>query len=324
MGPRGDRQQHGAPDAGPGTAVDGPTVIWVDGELVAPTRPMLRPDDHALVGDGAFEAIKVCRGAPFALTRHLRRLAASAAPLDIDIDLDVVHRAVGDLMRTPQAQVPMCWLRITITGGSAPLGTGRVGSRPTVVAAVAPMSRWSATSKVVIAPWCRNERGPTAGLKTISYADNVIALRFAHRHGADEAVFANTSGQLCEGTGTNVFVRLGDRLVTPRLSSGCLAGVTRGLLLEWMPDIVEADVPLEALRDAEEAFLTSTSRDVHPIAEVDGSPKSAAPGVLTRIAMQTWSERAAARRRPVTTGPLSRVVGSGDPVRRSGQLSMLI
>ena len=112
-----------------------------------------------------------------------------------------------------------------MTGGSAPMGTGAVGVRPTVIAAVAPMAPWPPTTDVVVAPWRRNEYGPTTGLKTISYADNVIAHRYAHAQGADEAVFANTRGQLCEGTGTNVVLAVDGRLVTPTLSSGCLAGV---------------------------------------------------------------------------------------------------
>ena len=84
-------------------------------------------DDHALVGDGAFEAIKVLDARPFALTRHLTRLQRSLEPLGIELDLDAVHAAVAALMATPQARVSPSWLRITVTGGSAPMGTGSVG-----------------------------------------------------------------------------------------------------------------------------------------------------------------------------------------------------
>jgi branched-chain amino acid aminotransferase len=273
-------------------------VMWVDGEIVSPDDRVLRPDDHCLVGDGAFEAIKVLDGRPFALTRHLRRLAASAAPLGIDVDLATIHAAVDALMRTEQASISPSWLRITVTGGSTPMGSGAVGARPTIVAAVAPMAPWPATTDVVIAPWTRNESSPTAGLKTISYADNVIALRHAHRAGSDEAVFANTQGQLCEGTGSNVFVAHRGQLVTPTLASGCLAGVTRELLLEWFPEIIESDVPISALAQADEAFLTSTSRDVHPIARVDGVELAAAPGPLTAKATEAWSANAARHHDP--------------------------
>jgi branched-chain amino acid aminotransferase len=273
--------------------VASPMVMWVDGRIVAPDEPVLRADDHALVGDGAFEAIKVLDAQPFALTRHLDRLGRSLAPLGIELDRDQVHAAIAALMATPQASVSPSWLRITITGGSAPMGTGSVGTRPTLVAAVAPMAAWAPTTDVVVAPWRRNEYGPTTGLKTISYADNVIAYRYAHANGADEAVFANTRGQLCEGTGTNVVLAVEGVLVTPTLASGCLAGVTRELLLGWVPEIEQRDVPVAALAEASEAFLTSTSRNVHPIANVDGKPLSAAPGPLTRHAMEAWERNAA-------------------------------
>jgi branched-chain amino acid aminotransferase len=269
-----------------------PMVMWVNGRLVAPDEPVLRADDHALVGDGAFEAIKVVDAEPFALTRHLARLRRSLEPLGIDLDDDAVERAVAELMATPQARVSPSWLRITVTGGSAPMGTGSLGARPTIVAAVAPMAPWPPTTRVVIAPWRRNEHGATTGLKTISYADNVIAYRYAHAEGADEAVFANTAGQLCEGTGSNVVVALDGRLVTPSLAAGCLAGVTRELLLEWMPEIEEADVPVAALAEAPEAFLTSTSRNVHPIRSVGAIELGAAPGPLTRQAIEVWERNA--------------------------------
>jgi branched-chain amino acid aminotransferase len=99
---------------------------------------------------------------------------------------------------------------------------------------------------------------------------------------------------LCEGSGTNVFLAWGGRLVTPPLSAGCLAGVTRGLLLEWA-DAEEADVPLGALAEADEAFLASTTRDVHPIASVDGRPLPLVPGPLTRAAAEAFARSAATK-----------------------------
>ena len=276
-----------------GSVADGPTVMWIDGRLVGPHEPVLRADDHALVGDGAFEAIKVIDARPFALTRHLARLAQSLDPLGIELDLDAVHAATAALMATPQARVSPSWLRITVTGGSAPMGTGSVGTRPTVIGAVAPMAPWGPTTDVVVAPWVRNERAASAGLKTISYADNVIAYRYAHRLHADEAVFANTRGELCEGTGTNVAIAYEGRMVTPTLASGCLPGVTRQLLLEWSPELEQFDVPIEALESAPEAILTSTSRDVHPIRRVGTTELRDAPGPLTRHLMDVWATNAA-------------------------------
>ncbi len=135
-------------------------------------------------------------------------------------------------------------------------------------------NRPSDTASVMIVPWTRNEGGALAGLKTISYAENVRALAYVEERGAHEAIFANTQGNLCEATGSNVFLVLDGQCCTPPLSAGCLNGVTRQLLLEIAREvgvpIEEHDVPVDALRRADEAFVTSTVREVQPIATVDG------------------------------------------------------
>jgi branched-chain amino acid aminotransferase len=145
---------------------------------------------------------------------------------------------------------------------------------------------------VVVVPWPRNERGALSGLKTTSYGENVRALAYANEHGGSEAIFGNTVGHLCEGTGTNVFVVKDGKLLTPPLSSGCLAGVTRALVIEWA-GAEEEELPLDALANADEAFLSGTTRDVQPIRNVNGNPLPAAPGPVTKKAAETFALRAA-------------------------------
>jgi branched-chain amino acid aminotransferase len=155
-----------------------------------------------------------------------------------------------------------------------------------VIVAAASTRRRPATEDVATVPWSRNERGATAGLKTISYAENVRALAYAHQRGATEAVFANTRGELCEATGSNIFIVVDGVVVTPPETSGCLLGVTRALVLELCDKLgIERDeraVPLAALGDADEAFLTSSTREVQPVARVDDRALPAAPGPVTR------------------------------------------
>jgi branched-chain amino acid aminotransferase len=141
-------------------------------------------------------------------------------------------------------------------------------------------------------PWPRNEHSAIAGLKTTSYAENVLALSYAQQHGGGEAVFANVAGNLCEGAGTNVFVVTGGRLITPPLSAGCLAGVTRGLVIEWA-GAAEENMPIGTLAAAEEAFLTGTTRDVQPIRRVDGVTLPGAPGPVTWKAADVFAARSA-------------------------------
>jgi len=271
--------------------------VWVDGAVVEADRARVSVFDHGLtVGDGVFETAKVVAGVPFALTRHLDRLASSARGLGLTPPEDGALRdavAVALAANADAVAAGPLRLRITLTGGTSPLGSDRGQAGPTLVVALAPLTAWAPTAKVVVVPWTRNERAATAGLKTTSYADNVVALAHAKAHGGSEAVLANTAGMLCEGTGSNVFVVLAGELVTPPLTSGCLAGVTRALVLEWT-GAIERDVPLGALLEADEVFLTSSTRDVQAVHAVGDDAYPDAPGPLTRHAAATFAERAAA------------------------------
>jgi branched-chain amino acid aminotransferase len=265
---------------------------WVNGSLLDdPTAPAIAVADHGFtVGDGVFEAAKVVDGRPFALTRHLRRLADSARGMGLpEPDEAEVRRGVAAVLEA--APWERSRLRITYTGGAAPPGSGRGDEPPTLVVVAAPLRPAEETAAVVTVPWPRNERGALAGVKTTSYGENVVALAHAAEHGAGEALFANTAGNLCEGTGSNVFYVVDGELRTPTLRSGCLAGVTRALLVEWC-DVREVDEPVEVLGAADEVFLASTTRDVQPVRRCDDRVL-AAPGPVTRAAAETWRRREA-------------------------------
>ena len=171
------------------------------------------------------------------------------------------------------------------------MGSGRGAGPATLIVAAAPMAPSDESVAVARVPWVRNERGAVAGLKTTSYAENVVALAEARKRGASEAIFANTIGHLCEGTGSNVGYVIDGEARTPSLDSGCLAGVTRALLLEWC-DVVEADEPIGVLDEAEEVFLVSTTRDVQPVHRVDDRVLTA-PGPVGRALQEAWAARAA-------------------------------
>jgi branched-chain amino acid aminotransferase len=266
--------------------------VWFNGSILDdPTTAAIRIDDHGLtVGDGVFETVKVVDGEPFALSRHLVRLSASARGLGLpDLDVDEVRRGVKVVLDGDPLELGR--LRITYTAGPAPMGSGRGAGPATLVVAADVLAPATATVAVARVPWVRNERGAVAGLKTTSYAENVVALAEAKKRGATEAIFANTVGNLCEGTGSNIGYVIGGEVRTPSLESGCLAGVTRALLLEWC-DVVEVDEPIGVLDQAEEVFLVSTTRDVQPVHEVDDRVLPA-PGPVTRALQESWAARAA-------------------------------
>ena len=251
----------------------------MNGEIVAAGVAAVSPVDHAIiVGDGVFETLKVVDGVPFALTRHLGRLKRSADGLGLPgPDDGLVRRAVAE---TLAADREAGRLRITWSSGPGPLGSDRGGGPGTLLVASSPGTVWPETVRVHLCEWTRNERGALTGLKTTSYAENVRALEAAHQREASEALLTNTQGRLCEGTGTNVFLVVDRQLVTPPLSSGCLAGITRELVLE-LTEVVEREIEPAEFAVASEAFLTSSTREVGAISAVDDTVLPEAPGPVT-------------------------------------------
>ena len=272
-------------------------IIWFDGALVPLAQARLSPLDRGVtVGDGVFETIRVYDGHPFAWRRHHDRLVVSATALGLEVPGSEVLRAAAEAVLDANA-LGEARLRITVTGGEGPPGSSRAGAVAHAWIVAWPFTPSTTTADVVIAPWTRNERSATAGLKTVSYAANVRALAYAEAHGAAEAIFANTAGNLCEATGSNVFVVHDGVLRTPPASAGVLLGVTRGLLLELAAglgiDAREEDIPIAALARADEAFLSSTTRQVQSIARVDGVVLAAAPGPIAATLAAAFAELAA-------------------------------
>jgi branched-chain amino acid aminotransferase len=273
------------------------TWVWVDGNLSPAADATVAALDHGItVGDGIFETCKVVEDTPFALTRHLARLRSSADVTGLRLPWTDEHlrTACSDTIAAAAQDGAPGRLRITVTGGPGPLGSDRSDVPPTLVIAAGPGGPWPAVTEVATVGWTRNERSAVAGAKTTSYAEHVVALAAAHERGASEALLQNTVGSLCEGTGSNLFLAVDGALCTPSLQTGCLAGITRALVCEALdaagaPVAERDDLTFDHLRGADEAFLTSSTRDVHPISAVDGHPLPSAPGPLTRGAIDAFT-----------------------------------
>lgn len=278
---------------------NGPRV-WVNGALVAADAAALPALDHAVtVGDAVFETAKIVDGEPFALDRHQRRLAASARGLGLpEPDLGYIDQGIEAVLSGDP--IPFGRLRWSMTGGSGPLGSDRNDSKPSYIVLAAPQARPPEHGAVAVVPWVRNERSAVAGLKTTSYAENVVALAYAHERGALEAVFANTRGELCECTGSNIFVVVDGQVLTPPADSGLLAGITRELTIEWGRadgvDIREQTLPLDVLESADEVFITSSTKDVLPVTRVDGRELPVGP--VTTALRDLFRARAMQERNP--------------------------
>lgn len=266
--------------------------VWVNGSLVDASAATISIFDHGLtVGDGVFDTLKAVDGRPFATRRHLERLHRSADGLGLRIPFtdDELRAAMAEVLASHDLRLAR--VRITVTGGTAPLGSERGEGAATVVVAAGLLHESPPSTAVCVVPWPRNERGAMVGIKTTSYAENVRALAHAKARRCTEAIFATTTDLLSEGTGSNVFVGIGGRLLTPPLSSGCLAGVTRALVLE-ATDAVEEDIPMAAFLAADDVLLTSTGRDVQAVDRIDDRLLPA-PGPLTRAAAEAFRELAA-------------------------------
>ena len=239
---------------------------------------MLAVSDHGFtVGDGVFETLGVRAGEAVARDRHIARLLWSAermgmpapAAAAVDTAIDTVLASCDAATRSSGR------MRITWSSGDGPLGSARGDGPGTLVVWAQAAAPWPAASRLAVCPWPRNENSAVAGVKTTSYAENVVALAWAKGVGADEAVFLDTRGHLSEGTGSNLLLSLGGRLVTPALSTGCLAGITRALVLQTSA-VAEVEVGESALRECDGAAVLSSTRDVHPVSEVrmsDGSTR---------------------------------------------------
>jgi branched-chain amino acid aminotransferase len=267
--------------------------IWLNGRLYDdPHEATVAGTDHGLVvGDGVFETLKVTERGAFAVRRHLNRLNRSAAALGLpEPDHGQIREAIDAVL--DGRDFPRGKLRITYTGGRGPLGSEAAYGPPTVIIMLAPVDVSPRLTSIVTAPWTRNEHGALAGVKSTSYAENVRGLGYAASHDASEAIFLNTGNHVCEGTGTNIFLVFGDTVITPPLSAGPLAGVTRELIMEWSA-VEQRDLTLDEAKRADEVFITSSMRDVQGVEQWDGQTFSPAH-LVTRAVAATFAERSEA------------------------------
>lgn len=287
-------------------------VVWVNGSVVDADTPVVRATDHGLtVGDGVFETMTVAGGVPFALTRHIARLAYSAQRIGLEGVSDQLVREGVDAVREAASSGPepfdLTRMRLTLVSGPGPMSSVR-GEGPSSLIVLGSDAPAAQQCRAVRAPWVRNERSAVAGVKSTSYAENVVIAQFAASKGADEAVIANTHGHLCEGTATNIFVEVEDEILTPPLASGCLPGITRGLALEWgsragLPiraaDVGELDMAvLDRVREGTAfAAVTSSTRSVQSLESLDGVALSRGP-LLARLS-RTFDEFAGDNPDPV-------------------------
>jgi branched-subunit amino acid aminotransferase/4-amino-4-deoxychorismate lyase len=247
----------------------------LDGTVLPADEATIGVTDLGLLrGDGVFEVIAVYAGKPFALEDHLRRMATSAQNLRLEIDLAAVQADISALLA--EAGPVNAAVRFFVTRG---------GRRVGLVEAVPGDREHAVLASVEYVP-------PRVldGVKSLSYAGNMLASRLAVEKGATEALLVTPHGRVLEGPTSSFFVSFdGETLVTPPLSDRVLDSITRRHLLELLPHAREEVVTTDALRGAREAFLASTLREVHPIARIDDVELPSCPGPLSTAAADTFA-----------------------------------
>ncbi len=287
--------------------------FWVAGGLVPAEQATVAVLDHGFtVGDGVFETLKTVAD-PCGRRRAVRHGPSPCSPvalcrgMGIDgLDADEARDALLAVCAANPELAGGGRLRVTLTSGPGPLGSDRTAAAASLVVVASPAIAWAPSTTLALSPWPRNERSPLVGLKSTSYAENVLALARAKSLGAQEALLTNLAGEVCEGTGSNVFVVIDGTITTPPLSGGCLAGITRALVIEWCHDagieVHQRAISLEELAGAEEIFITSSTRDVHPVETMldDQGQRWWAAGRTpqTEVAAEVFATRSAAQWNP--------------------------
>jgi branched-chain amino acid aminotransferase len=247
----------------------------LDGALgpIADTRIPVS-DEGLLRGDGAFEVVRLYGGRPFAMEDHYERLQRTCAGLRLPADFEALRGEADALLA--EAGPVEALLRIVLTRG---------GRR---VLTVEPLPHRPAVARVATVTYAPNR--VLDGLKTLSYAGNMLAKRLAEERGCDDALLVTPHGRVLEGTTWSLFWVRDGRLLTPPLEDHILASITRARVIEEC-GAAEAVCTLDDLRAADEAFMASTVREVLALAAVDEIVFPAAPGPVTEDARGRFARR---------------------------------
>jgi branched-chain amino acid aminotransferase len=220
-------------------------------------------------GDGAFEVVAIYGGKPYAFEAHLARLQRSTNNLRLPVDLESVRADAHRLLAQAGSGPDHALLRIMLTRG---------GRRLLMTEPAPPMPDHARVKTITYSP-----TRVLDGVKSLSYASNMLASRLAREQGYDEALFVSPHGRVLEAPTSSIFWVKDERLLTPPLDEHILASITRALVIE-LTGAEERVCPLEELMEADEVFLSSTAREVQPVVAVDDRRFSPDGPVTTRTA----------------------------------------
>jgi branched-chain amino acid aminotransferase len=239
------------------------------------TEKLLAPGQVGLLaGWGVFSTLRVLDGVLFAFERHWARMCKDAALLHVPMPCSAEdgHRALLELVEANRAYNAS--LRVVVVRNDGSVWASGSEHRSDLIGLTSDLHDWGHGVKLALIPQARHAASPFAGTKILSWAMNLTWVEDARAKGFDEAVLLNERGEVSECTSANIFIARGNRVWTPPLRSGCLPGVTREVILSEVHapgfEIGEQVLTPVDLETADEVFITSTTRDLLPVIEIEG------------------------------------------------------
>jgi branched-chain amino acid aminotransferase len=248
-----------------------------------------------LMGWGVFTTLRIYRGVPFAFERHWARMARDAARLEIQLPYEqmAVRQAVVELARANHR--PEGVARLSFVRNQGGLWAQADDLPPTdLLLFTRELVAWPAAHRLQVQTMGIFSAGRYAGAKMLSWVPHAAVLERAHAEGYDDTLLLNEKGQLAECTSANVFLVREGKVLTPPLSSGCLAGITREILFEIAPqagiELREQDLTLDDLSSADEVFISSTTREVAAVSTISPDWNYPAPGKIARALEEAFQD----------------------------------
>ena len=269
--------------------------VFHNEELLPIEKVRLSPGQAGLIcGWGIFTTLRIVRGEAFAYERHWRRLEKDAGAIRLPMPYSAakIRVSLQDVIRANG--VGEGCARVYLIYNQ--LGFWRSGENipeTDLIIYTADLPAYREPVRLAMREHGRHAGSPLAGVKSISWLPNVWAVAEANREGFDEVVMLNERGEVAECTAANIFIVKNNKVYTPPLSSGCLEGITRGILFEIAPEVglpvIEQTLRPDDLFSAEEVFLSSTNRNLLGVGEIAGRTIAAAPGPTTQKLEETFA-----------------------------------
>lgn len=258
-----------------------------NGEIRSTSEALLSPGQVGFLnGWGIFSTLRVAEGVLFAYERHYERMRHDAERLRVPFEMTAAELKAWLHTLIEANRAYNATLRVAVVRNRGGLFEGpKLARDADVIAFTADLNEWGAGVKLTYVPHGRHGAAPFAGAKSTSWAQNLTWYEAAHEQGFDEVALLNEHGEVSECTSANIFVCEGECIWTPPLAtSGCLPGVTRAILLEEIRipglTIAERELTPSDLEESDQVFITSTTRDLLPVLEMDHEPLSQDPDVL--------------------------------------------